>query len=189
MVPKSSPSNTLQGETAASGPRGVARRAGPGRVGAPSPVEVLGAADGHEAIGVGELGETAQLVVVLEAGADRHGRNGNASGAGNGNRNGAGSGTKNKAENGNGNGAGAGKETGQGPRIGRERELGGSGPGRTLNWKRERERAAVAPNHEAPLLPLPAGRTRGRAAQAALVGDSAPERPGGKAGRDLPGTC
>lgn len=96
MVPKSSPSNTLQVESAASGPRGAAGRAGPGRVGASSPVEVLGAANGDEAIGVSQLGETPQLVVVLEAGADRHGRNGNVSGARKGNR----------ARNGNGNEAG-----------------------------------------------------------------------------------
>lgn len=76
MVPNSSPSKTLQGESAVRvRPRGSPRRRRPGRaLGAPSPVEVLGAADSHEAVGVGELGEAAQLVVVLEAGADGHGR-------------------------------------------------------------------------------------------------------------------
>lgn len=38
-----------------------------------SPVEVLGAADGHEAVGVGQLGEAADLVVLLERGSDGHG--------------------------------------------------------------------------------------------------------------------
>lgn len=51
-------------------------------------------------------------------------------------------------------------------------------------------------NHEALPLPLPAGRTRGRAAPVALVGDSAPKRPGGKSAHGAPpwlrggdGTC
>lgn len=37
-----------------------------------SPVEVLRAADGHQAVGVGEFGEAAHLVVLLEGGSDRH---------------------------------------------------------------------------------------------------------------------
>lgn len=36
------------------------------------PVEVFGASDGHEAVGVGEFGEAADLVVLLEGGSDSH---------------------------------------------------------------------------------------------------------------------
>lgn len=46
-----------------------------------SPVEALRAPDGHQAVGVGELGETPDLVVVLEAGPDRHGGKSSGSGA------------------------------------------------------------------------------------------------------------
>lgn len=48
----------------------------PGVLSAPStensPVEVLGTSDGHEAVGVGELGEAADLVVLLEGSSHSH---------------------------------------------------------------------------------------------------------------------
>lgn len=37
-----------------------------------SPVEVLRAADGHQAVSVGQLREAADLVVLLERGSDGH---------------------------------------------------------------------------------------------------------------------
>lgn len=37
-----------------------------------SPVEVLRAADGHQAVSVGQLGEAADLVVLLKRGSDGH---------------------------------------------------------------------------------------------------------------------
>lgn len=37
-----------------------------------SPVEVLGAADGHQAVGVGQFGEAADLVVFLKRCSDGH---------------------------------------------------------------------------------------------------------------------
>lgn len=48
---------------------------------AESPVEALRAPDGHQAVGVGELGEAPDLVVVLEAGPNRHGQKGTGTGS------------------------------------------------------------------------------------------------------------
>lgn len=64
--------HTHPADDAAAGDGGVHHRDGPEELPLEDAVEVLGAADSHEAVGVGELGEAAQLVVVLEAGADGH---------------------------------------------------------------------------------------------------------------------
>lgn len=65
--------HTHPADDAAAGDGGVHHRDGPEQLPLEHAVEVLGAADSHQAVGVGELGEAAQLVVVLEAGTDGHG--------------------------------------------------------------------------------------------------------------------
>lgn len=69
--------HTHPADDAAAGDGGVHHWDGPEELSLEDAVEVLGAADSHQAVGVGKLGEAAQLVIVLEAGADvvHHGRN------------------------------------------------------------------------------------------------------------------